>query len=238
MKLSSRIFFTKKSRKFILKYNRHDRANYKVWEGTKGTIAIIRKEIRTHYLKEQGKHCAYCRMYNHTSHGLSWDIDHILPKDHYPQFLFQPLNLILSCKECNRAKSDKVLLVDKGRTFRYKYPQDPDVFEIIHPHFDSYEDNIFIEKVGKYYNYYHKTDKGLNTIIACELTRYSLIESYGTDDIDLLRAIREQVLDNAPFINDPGFIAIPPEIEREINRRFKATMLRISKTTEFSDITK
>ncbi|HDH0806954.1 TPA: HNH endonuclease [Klebsiella variicola subsp. variicola] len=238
MKLSSRIFFTKKSRKFILKYNRYDRVNYKVWENTKGTIAIIRKQIRTHYLKEQGKHCAYCRMYNHTSHGLSWDIDHILPKDHYPQFLFQPLNLIISCKECNRAKSDKVFLVDKNQVGKYKYPKNSDAFKIIHPHFDSYEDNILIEKMGKYYTYSHKTEKGLETIIACELARYSLIESYNTDDIDLLRAIPKQILDNEPFMDDPEFIPIPPEIESEIFRRFKATVLAIRKTTEFSDITK
>ncbi|WP_163593080.1 HNH endonuclease [Klebsiella variicola] len=238
MKLSARIFFTKKSRRFIMKYNRYDRSNYKVWESTKGTIAIIRRQIRQHYLKEQGKHCAYCRMHSHTSHGLSWDIDHILPKDKFPQFLFQPLNLILSCKECNRAKSNTIFLVDKGMMCKYKYPRASGDYEIIHPHFDSYEDNILIERVGKYCSYSPKSPKGERTIIACELTRYSLIELYNTDDIDVLRAISKQILDNESFIDDPEFISIPPEFEGEILRRIKSKILKIKKTTEFSDITK
>ncbi|MBZ7507809.1 HNH endonuclease [Klebsiella michiganensis] len=238
MKLSVKIHYTKKSRKYILKYNRYDRADYKIWNNTKGVITIIRKQIRRHYLNEQGKHCAYCRMYNHSSHGLSWDIDHILPKDKFPQFLFQPLNLILACRACNIAKKDDVYLVDKSNVSKYKYPHNSDDYEIIHPHFDSYEDNISIERVGKYYSYSPKTPKGEKTIIACELTRYSLIESYSTDDIDVLRAISKQVLDNEPFIDEPDFISIPPEIKEEILRRLATKILKIKKTTEFSDITK
>ncbi|HBV7524186.1 MULTISPECIES: HNH endonuclease [Klebsiella pneumoniae complex] len=238
MKLSVKIHYTKKSRKYILKYNRYDRSNHNIWNNTKGVIAIIRKQIRQHYLKEQGKHCAYCRMHNHTSHGLSWDIDHILPKDKFPQFLFQPLNLILTCRECNIAKTNDIYLSGNSKVSKYKYPHNSDDYEIIHPHFDIYDENILLEKTGKYYTYHPKTHKGRMTIIACNLSRYSLIESYNTDDVDVLRAISEQVLDNEPFLNDPDFIPISPESEREILRRLEKTILTIKKTTEFSDITK
>ncbi|WP_404691996.1 HNH endonuclease [Raoultella ornithinolytica] len=238
MRLSVKINYTKKSRKYILKYNRYDRADFKIWNNTKGVMAIIRKQIRKHYLKEQKNHCAYCRMYSHTSHGLSWDIDHILPKDKFPQFLFQPLNLILSCRECNIAKANDIYLSENDKVSKYKYPHNADDYEIIHPHFDSYEDNILLEKVGKYYAYHPKTPKGQMTINACNLTRYSLVESYNTDDTDVLRAISKQILDNEPFVDDPEFISIPPEIEGEILRRLTTKILKIKKTTEFSDIAK
>ncbi|EIW0149338.1 HNH endonuclease [Klebsiella pneumoniae] len=236
MRISKKIKFSKKSRKFILKYNRYDRVDFRVWEGTKGTISIIRKEIRKHYLKEQGHLCAYCRMHNHTSHGLSWDIDHILPKDRYPQFLFQPLNLILACKECNGFKSNKIPLMDENQFLRYKYPQDEKQFSIIHPHFDRYSDNIEIEKVGNYYAYTYLTDKGLETIITCKLSRYSFVESYGTEDIDTINAIEQQVLVNDSYENDQDFIDIPQIYLNEIIRRLHSRRLVIKKSAEFPSV--
>lgn len=234
MKISTRIFHLKKSRRFIVDYNRRDRVNYKVWEGVKGIIVIIRRYIREHYLKQQRHRCAYCMVFNQSSHGLSWNIDHILPKDQYPQFLFHPLNLILSCKECNSFKTNHVPLINKAQRFNYKYPREGSIFSIVHPHFDNYGDHIIVEKIGNYNAYTYITDKGLETIVVCKLSRFSFIESYDTSDMDTISAIEEQTLVNDAFKSDPDFVEVPQEYLDEIKRRLHSRPLIIKKTTGFS----
>jgi hypothetical protein len=95
-----------------------------------GTGSEIPKSLKTKYnlkeIKEQieretyGK-CAYCESYvNHVCPG---DIEHILPKDHRPELIFEWENLITyACEECNRS----------GKRTYYN-PSDP----LINPYMDE-----------------------------------------------------------------------------------------------------
>lgn len=62
------------------------------------------------------KKCPYCEI------GQVTTLDHYLPKSKFPLFSVTPINLIPSCKDCNTAKSSKLILSPKDQS--------------LHPYFD------------------------------------------------------------------------------------------------------
>lgn len=50
--------------------------------------------------------CAYCTMTEHEASGLSFEIDHYLPRAKHPQLQSEYENLMYSCMQCNRNKGD------------------------------------------------------------------------------------------------------------------------------------
>lgn len=152
----------------------YDETSHQVWAEKSAEILAVRSEVRKHYLSEQKYTCAYCKCIHHQSHGMSWDIDHIIPKSKYPKYLFEPLNLIVACKDCNTAKGDYDAL-SKLKGINKSYPADGTYFDIIHPHYDSYDSYIEVFIAGKRRIYIprfgHK--KAINTITHCDLIRYS-----------------------------------------------------------------
>jgi hypothetical protein len=97
---------------------------------------------------------------------MAWDIEHIIPLESSPNFMFEPLNLCVSCKDCNLSKSNKPVLVSK----RVHLPLESKQYKIFHPHLDRYEDHIEILVVGELYK--PITKKGENTIEICKLFRF------------------------------------------------------------------
>lgn len=80
--------------------NRGERTGQQLWE-VKGDNAIfddIKNVIRHHCLKIQRVKCAYCETLFDTG---SVEIEHYAHKAKYPQFLYEPLNLLCSCHICN-----------------------------------------------------------------------------------------------------------------------------------------
>ncbi|MDS7927682.1 hypothetical protein [Acinetobacter sp. V115_6] len=152
--------------------NSYDGLNYKIWNTTQGIMVKIRKEIRDHYRVEQNYKCCYCRQQNLQDHGGVWDCEHILPKAIYPKFLFEPLNLVLSCKECNIAKEKykndliKITIDD--------YSINSEDYRIIHPHFDIYEDHIevLVLEGSNLFKIKENSEKGKFTYKCCNLVRF------------------------------------------------------------------
>ena len=75
---------------------------------------------------EFGAYCSYCEM--NTDNQV--DIEHILPKEHYPTLITEWSNFLLACKACNRQKWDKnikkenYIFPDTDNTaYAYKYSQ-------------------------------------------------------------------------------------------------------------------
>lgn len=168
------VVFSDASLSYISNY---DGVSYKIWNNQKDkSILKIRKEIRDHYLPLQKHCCAYCRQESLTADGYVWTVEHILSKSKHPNFLFEPLNLALACRDCNRKKSAKEDLINGMLNSCKEYPKSSEDFNIIHPHFDKY--SLYIELIlqgGRYiYNPLHA--KGVKTIEVCDLTRYAFIE--------------------------------------------------------------
>ncbi|WP_410481349.1 HNH endonuclease [Pseudomonas plecoglossicida] len=130
-------------------------------------LVVVKREIKNHYLKAQDYTCAYCQQKIVVDHNGAWDAEHIAPKDTYPGFMFVPENLCISCKDCNGAKSNKSVLVNKSRK---TFPRESEDYTICHPHFDVYSSHIRV--VGEAVLYLPRTKKGQALIEMCGLLRF------------------------------------------------------------------
>ncbi|TBL64874.1 HNH endonuclease [Hafnia paralvei] len=83
----------------------------KYWD-TKGNneLDAIKKHIKDYYLLAQDYRCPYCQQKIIVTHNGAWDTEHIIPKDTHPNFMFEPQNLCISCKDCNGEKSNENIL--------------------------------------------------------------------------------------------------------------------------------
>lgn len=151
------------------------------WDGKDDALIETKKEIKDHYLVAQNYTCAYCRQRVVVEHNGAWDTDHIIDKDCYPQFLFEPENLCLSCKDCNRIKSNKQVLKNKQRV---TFPNKPADYIFCHPHFHKYSEHIRIIRDGALY--LPITEEGRSLIEKCGLLRFSLaFAKYDYADSDI-----------------------------------------------------
>ncbi|CAH6863926.1 HNH nuclease domain-containing protein [Vibrio crassostreae] len=146
-----------------------------MWEDD--CVTDIKLRMKKHYISEQGRKCAYCKVDLHTNHGGVWDTEHIIDKDSSPQWTFEPLNLCVSCKDCNQAKGTRS--VTKSLVYK-SFPKSKSSYRIVHPHFDKYEDHIEVAVSGVTYRY--KSKKGRETIEVCGLLRYHA--QAGRTDVD------------------------------------------------------
>ncbi|MFT4924408.1 MAG: 5-methylcytosine-specific restriction endonuclease McrA [Phenylobacterium sp.] len=119
------------------------------------------------YIRYQDYTCCYCNQKIETKHNGAWDTEHIIPKDKYPRFLFEPKNLSVSCKDCNQEKSNQQVLKNKTRK---TFPKKSEDYLIVHPHFDLYEKHIKILKSSQFY--IPKSSKGRKTVETCGLLRF------------------------------------------------------------------
>lgn len=128
----------------------------------------FKEHIRTYYRKLQHCKCAYCRM--DISMATSYfTIEHIVPKSMYPEWMYNPKNICLSCAVCNSSKNDKNVL--RGGNY-VTLPTETSEYIIVHPHKDRYSEHIEIID-GLLYK--GLTGKGARTIEICNLTRVGLL---------------------------------------------------------------
>lgn len=154
-----------------------------MWEDV--SVTEMKLRIKKHYISEQGETCAYCKVDLHTSHGMVWDTEHIIDKDSSPQWIFEPLNLCVSCKDCNQSKWNRAVTKSKSTSYK-SFPNKKANYRIVHAHFDNYEDHIQVAVPGVTYRY--KSEKGRQTIETCGLLRYH--ELGGRKNIDpMLQAV-------------------------------------------------
>lgn len=153
--------------------SRYDGVSHEQWNSTEGFIVNLRKTIRSHYLSQQKYRCAYCRMEKKEQHGLTWDVEHIIPKATHPKFLYEPENLAMACKECNIAKANKDVLV-KPLSHSSSYPTKSEDYKIVHPHYDSYSENFELIVVeGRVTHRPKNSHKAKETFLMCDLIRFS-----------------------------------------------------------------
>ncbi len=131
----------------------------------------IRVKIRKYYRSIQNLKCAYCKEPISSTSPLNCHIDHIVPKSHYLDFMFEAINLCVTCADCNTHKANaKVcgqipeIINNRGQKSK-KYPNKSECFDIFHPHFDNYSEHILIIN-GIYIN---KSQKGVFTMLVCHL---------------------------------------------------------------------
>lgn len=137
----------------------------------------IKETVKLHYHNIQNTICPYCKQKFNSKHGRHWDIEHIIPRSHQPNFMFEPHNLCLSCVDCNKEKSDKKVTTSNAKK---NYPKNPSQYLIIHPHFDNYNDFLVAVKPGLFY--YPLQPKGRKTIEICGLNRFYEFAGFGESE--------------------------------------------------------
>lgn len=157
--------FTEDEKKFL---KEHPIGNGFEWKDS--IFKPIKDRIREYYSSLQNCTCAYCRLPMHSGTD-NIEIEHIVDKNRRSDFTFEPLNLVVSCHNCNFTKSTKKVFHNCPP--ENEFPNTGEPFKIIHGHFDSYFENIEL-KQGSFYH--AKTDKGDFTIRTCGLSRQGLAE--------------------------------------------------------------
>ncbi|HAU4370686.1 TPA: HNH endonuclease [Citrobacter amalonaticus] len=146
----------------------NDNKDGRIWDSEERNICRIKKSIKDYYIIAQDYTCPYCKQRIEVDHNGAWDAEHIIPKSSHPGFVFEPLNLCVSCKDCNNEKRDKTVLENNNRR---TLPIRSGDYIIVHPHFDDYDEHIKVIEVAGYY--IPRTDKGRKTIEKCGLLRFA-----------------------------------------------------------------
>lgn len=171
------IDYTEDEKSVIDSFNKVD-SNY--WNSDLEPLKTIRSKIKEYYLAVLGNKCCYCQMLKQENHGSTWDVEHILPKALYPQYMFELKNLSVSCKECNQAKLDKEICIKSIKA----YPRTGNNIKIVHPNFDVYQDHIKVVMApdGKiFHTPLNGSKKARETIVACNLFRFQE-EAFGKEN--------------------------------------------------------
>jgi uncharacterized protein (TIGR02646 family) len=149
-----------------------DLADNKKWSD--GYIGF-KTDIRTYLKTKQNNRCAFCRCRVSVGTGFS-NLEHMVGKDPYPQFKFEPLNLVYCCTKCNLGKNTKPTLSAPiaDRTAQ-AFPAQSNGFNIVNPYLDNYEDHLdFLDDIIVIQS--NGSVKGANTIEFYKLARFDLAE--------------------------------------------------------------
>lgn len=132
----------------------------KGWYDIHKTTVNIKHHISEHTIIAQGARCAYCEEV--LSKG-SLAIEHIANKGDYPEFSFEPFNLVTSCTSCNSP-------VNKGQNDTIAKPVDRtdysnNRFVIVHPYFDNPDEHLkYVDKDKTILDWSNCSLKGKKTI--------------------------------------------------------------------------
>lgn len=106
------------------------------------TLNEVKQKIKDHYLGPDDGRCCYCRERFRAVHRMGIDLEHILPKSIFHDFMFEIFNLNISCKRCNMSiKRNRTDFIVNDATIRQQ-PQQSDLYHFIHPNLDSYHHHM------------------------------------------------------------------------------------------------
>ncbi|MGX9382658.1 HNH endonuclease [Pseudomonas sp. JQ36] len=109
----------------------------------KGVSALngagIKSAFRDFLSPQQEHRCCYCRRLL-LSHGSAKPIEHILPRQTFPQFSLYYWNLSICCADCNRKKGDHAW--GNISPTDLAYPRPTDFEDFFHPRFHEYNSHV------------------------------------------------------------------------------------------------
>lgn len=155
--------------------------------------------------------------------GRPRNLDHYLPKAHFPLFSVLPINLVPSCRDCNMDGKGQGFATSKGMQVIQPYLDDLKFFneQWIYalytpgvndePGFLIYSvnppENWDIEEQKRVRTHFKNFDlavryatKASEELITC-LTQINMLKNIGIPDIQIKQTLIEPVIDQAPFVN-------------------------------------
>lgn len=186
------------------------------------------KPARNYYdalLFSSGERCPFCGDIGHTK-----NLDHFLPKTHFPEFSVMPLNLVPSCRDCNMG--------EKGQAYATVADE-----QVLHPYIDK---GIFYQEQWVYAEYIDEDDGAFRYYVNCpdawsqvdknraanHFNALDLASRYGleagkhlSEVIDQKNAFTQSVLRLAPLVT-------PQAIKTEF---ISSNLMPIIQSTQFSN---
>lgn len=109
------------------------------YSGDNYEISTLKQKIKRLALERTGHKCCYCRKNLFGEFGYVIDIEHILPKSKFLNYMFVMKNLSASCKRCNmQIKGNKVDFLNRNEVEVRKKPFISSNYKFIHPNIDKY----------------------------------------------------------------------------------------------------
>lgn len=159
------------------------------WGTRHAPVVALRKRLLT----LQGWRCAYCKSHIDMDRRGHRELDHVLPKKAtdncdlvaaasssakhrwqtagYPQFAYEPHNLVIACPECNGYKGSYDSRARRS-TSAVRYPG-PNGFAWMHPQFHPYSSSI----ICRNWNYFAKAGSYGDVVIeVCRLNDPEVLE--------------------------------------------------------------
>lgn len=126
-------------------------------------VAAFKVEVKEYYYWAQRRRCCYCS-FELQGHKLTYDAEHILDKDSYPEHAFELNNLAVVCKHCNISKSNQSISTSGTRFPALSLVSDD--YRIVHPHLDEWIDHLWFDEIGRI-KAVPDSSKGSETIRIC-----------------------------------------------------------------------
>lgn len=142
------------------------------------------KEFAVWALANQADQCAFCGFdVGDVDHRRSWELDHFAPQGDtlFPQWRFEPLNIIVTCRVCN----GKFKLGYNSVT-KIAVNYEECEFSLVHPYMDSVDDHLK--------GTYKGGSQRVGAPSACSSEGIKTIEIFRLDDPNYLSAINGQAL--------------------------------------------
>ena len=158
------------------------------WNITIKAMKSVKEKIKKDLILIQNNKCAYCikdlddRTRSDDDLQLDGDREHIAPKSIHPEFMFEELNLVLSCAVCNRTLKNDIDVISRKNTSYSRCD-----FNIVHPYLDNYKKHIVFDTDMVICTGYITT-KGLTTI-----NLFKLNESYITKERAKTHALKNNI---------------------------------------------
>ncbi|UIL55117.1 hypothetical protein LZU96_23455 (plasmid) [Pantoea agglomerans] len=133
------------------------------------------------YLKVRQKHfCCYCLRDMFDEFNYVIDIEHILPKHKYVDFMFNMDNLAASCKRCNMKMKGRSVKFINPCFHNNANPFATENYKFVHPNTDVFEEHIR----------YVSLQEGTNILVSYSVKNNSEKGSYSIDFFKLDRLAR------------------------------------------------
>lgn len=128
-----------------------------VWSNV--LLSDVKRKIKNYNRYIQSQQCCYCRRSFADEFNMVIDIEHVLPKGQFREYMFEMFNLSVSCKRCNmeikRERTDFIVDMEAIND----NPKDNKLYKLIHPNLDEYSKHIE----------YHVNTKDTNTLVKYQI---------------------------------------------------------------------
>jgi uncharacterized protein (TIGR02646 family) len=139
-------------------------------EEYRSLIELFKKEIKDYYYFAQGRRCCYCSI-ELQNHKATYDVEHILSKDEYPEYMFDSKNMAVACKVCNSHKSNKKITSCADKLVSLS--DDSNDYLIVHPHLDEWSEHFLFDAVNRI-KVKDNSEKGEKTFSICKMNLINL----------------------------------------------------------------